>query len=600
MHITNFVGAGVTAEQADLYRISVDVSPAFTFKDGSAVNFSYPGTTEILNGTATIPNMETEYAGNPLPWAINVTIEPKAGGQSPTYRHLKTFPEGTVEGAVVEFATMIDTQVVTTPEFGPTWAEQARADAIVATNARAGAEVAQAAAASSAATAGSAAAAAVGSVAADLAALETSIPNTYMKTADDATITGAKTFSSLKGLRSTTWFGLGAGVGSARNPFYMNSIVDAASIPNSLAAGGGDDYVGIQNNVKAVGNFAALKTMLVGSITSGSNVLTLTSGTFTSPIFVGYTVYIPGAGAGGGQPLKTKITSITDNTHAVLGAPASTTIAGATITATLAADHDYFFYANDFFTTGTGATDLQGISNVFGRLIELHLYTPGRAFNTLKAASVELDIEASAVGSSVASAIGLEISAVRNAAAAAVTNAYGLLIHGSPSDVATNVYGLYVDGGGKTVLTGATRISALGSAEVPLIIRTPLGPTAPALEVRDVTGANRVFQIANSGGVGSSQGFTAYEGLGAQTTIGAVAGGFSGIRFGASGVEIRQHTTGAVQVSNAKAFGVPAVTTANRLSATNAGAGGVCLDTTLGKLIFSDGTNWKDSTGATV
>lgn len=143
MHITNFVGAGVTAEQADLYRISVDVSPAFAFKDGSALNFSYPGTTEIINGSATIPNMETEYLGNPLPWAINVTIEPKAGGQSPTYRHLKTFPEGTIEGATVEFVDMIDTEVVTVPEFGPSWAEEARVAAVASAAARDGAQTAE-------------------------------------------------------------------------------------------------------------------------------------------------------------------------------------------------------------------------------------------------------------------------------------------------------------------------------------------------------------------------------------------------------------------------------------------------------------------------
>jgi hypothetical protein len=41
-------------------------------------------------------------------------------------------------------------------------------------------------------------------------------------------------------------------------------------------------------------------------------------------------------------------------------------------------------------------------------------------------------------------------------------------------------------------------------------------------------------------------------------------------------------------------------TTAQRKTAANAGVGGHYFDTTLGKPIWSDGTNWKDATGATV
>lgn len=41
-------------------------------------------------------------------------------------------------------------------------------------------------------------------------------------------------------------------------------------------------------------------------------------------------------------------------------------------------------------------------------------------------------------------------------------------------------------------------------------------------------------------------------------------------------------------------------TTANRPTAANAGNGGYCYDSTLGKPIWSDGTNWKDASGATV
>jgi hypothetical protein len=117
-----------------------------------------------------------------------------------------------------------------------------------------------------------------------------------------------------------------------------------------------------------------------------------------------------------------------------------------------------------------------------------------------------------------------------------------------------------------------------------------------------VTGTNRVFHIGANGAIGSNSFLTAMEGLSAQTMIGSVTGGFAGIRFGSSGVEIAQIATGVAAVRSAgKAFGLPSVTTGNRASAATVGAGGVCPDSTLNKIIYSDGTNWKDlATGATV
>lgn len=407
-------------------------------------------------------------------------------------------------------------------------------------------------------------------------------------------ITGAKTFTSQAGTRFTTWVGIGAGVGSARNPVYINTVVNGAAIQNTLAAGGGDDYVGMQTNIKFEGDFSALKTNVVGDITSGTNTLTLTSGTFTSPIIVGYTVYIPGAGVGGGLPLKTKIVSITDSTHAVLAANASTTVTGAAIIATLAADHNYAFMANDFYTTSTTAGALSGIDNVFGRLTEVHLYTPNVTLNAMKATSSELDIEASATGSVVTSAVAHEVSKIRNDAAATVTNAYGVFIHGSDTATATNVYGLYVDGQAKNYIGGELTVSAGATAGVPLKIQLPLGGTGEMIQGWDYTFANKRFHVSNGGAVGCTSFVTAFEGLGASTAIGSMTGGFAGIRFGSAGVEIAQTATAVASVrGGAKAFGVPSVTTANRATAATAGAGALCHDSTLATMIYSDGTNWR-------
>ena len=45
---------------------------------------------------------------------------------------------------------------------------------------------------------------------------------------------------------------------------------------------------------------------------------------------------------------------------------------------------------------------------------------------------------------------------------------------------------------------------------------------------------------------------------------------------------------------------VAAVATGSRPSAATVGAGGMIFDSTLGKPIWSDGSNWVDATGATV
>lgn len=79
----------------------------------------------------------------------------------------------------------------------------------------------------------------------------------------------------------------------------------------------------------AVGNFQGLPVS--ASISSGSNVLTVSSAFFTSAN-IGMTVVIHGAGPTGNTPvLITTISSITSPTVAVLGANANTTVSGAYI-----------------------------------------------------------------------------------------------------------------------------------------------------------------------------------------------------------------------------------------------------------------------------
>lgn len=363
------------------------------------------------------------------------------------------------------------------------------------------------------------------------------------------TIDAQTTFTSQAGLRSSTWFGLGAGVGSARMPFYANLLMDGTTFSNTLASGGGDDYVGAQLNVSFQGGFAALKANLVGNMTSGSAVLTLTSGTFNLPVKVGYTLVIPGAGAGGGT-LKTKIASITDSTHATLEAAAGTSVTGAAIIGSLAADHNFLFAANDFFRTGSTAGDLAGIDYVFGRLIEMHMYTPNATLNTIFAASVEAGVEASGAGSTIGSLIGLRVKGVTNHGGATITNVASLLVAAPIASGTAETFAINQSGGGKNMLSGQTTVgkeAAVGI--VPMIVQQPLGATAPAFEIRDYTLTNRRFYVSNGGSATSVQAVTAYEGLGTQTIIGAMTGNFPGIRMGASGSndEIRRTSAGVIE-----------------------------------------------------
>jgi hypothetical protein len=372
---------------------------------------------------------------------------------------------------------------------------------------------------------------------------------TYVPADTDQNIAGSKTFTSLKGLRSTTFFGLGAGVGSDRMPFYQNSLIDGSALSNTLAAGGGDDYVGHQVNITFKGGFAALKTSLTASMTSGSAILTATAGTFTDPVKAGYTVVVPGAGAAGGT-LKAKINSITDSTHAVLSVAASTTVTGAAVIATLAADHNFLFGANDFFVTGSSAGDLAGIDNLFGRLMEVHLQTPGATLGTIKATSSEAAIEASANGSTIGTVIGHHVKAVANKSTSTIANAYGMFIEGAAPANTTTAYALYIDGGGKTKFTGPTTLAGTAAADTPLTLQAPLNPTGQLLQGYDVTLTNRVFHIATNGAISSNSFLTAMEGLGGQVTIGSVTGGFAGIRMGSgTDAELRRTASGIIENS---------------------------------------------------
>ncbi|KTR11065.1 hypothetical protein [Curtobacterium citreum] len=424
-------------------------------------------------------------------------------------------------------------------------------------------------------------------------------PDAVLKALDQraAVVDGQRTFTSQDGLRSSTWFGLGAGKGSARMPFYMNSLLNAAQMLDTLAAPGADDYVGVQMNVKMEGDYRLRTRALTGSIAAGSTTVELTAGTFSAPIIPGYMLAIPGAGPSGGT-LRARINSITDTTHAVVSAPASTAVAGSTITASLAADPTFLFGKDEFFTTGTAQDDLKGIQYVFGSITELHIAPPNLSLLTVIADSTEIGLEASA-GGSVDTIIGHRVKGITNSSSVTPAHAYGLYVEPNTASKSPDAWSAYVNG--KTKIGAMTLIVGSAASDPVLRLQAPLNPTTRLFEVYDVTGTNRLMYVGSGGAVASAQDVAAREGLGTSTIIGSMSGGFAGIRMGPNGVEIAQTSPGVARVQQGKAFGLPAVTTAARASAVNAGAGAMTFDTTIGKLIYSDGTAWRDvATGTTV
>lgn len=119
----------------------------------------------------------------------------------------------------------------------------------------------------------------------------------------------------------------------------------------------------------------------------------------------------------------------------------------------------FVFGANDFITTGSTAGDLTGIFSIYGRLSEVHIYSPGRSLTQVIALQAEAHVEASARATNVTSLMGLQVKAPRNEGGGVVTTAYGIKVE-SPTTGATN-YAINVSGSAESYFGGKIRSTAL-------------------------------------------------------------------------------------------------------------------------------------------
>jgi hypothetical protein len=115
----------------------------------------------------------------------------------------------------------------------------------------------------------------------------------------------------------------------------------------------------------------------------------------------------------------------------------------------------WFWGANDFIITGTAAGDLNGLTDIWARLTELHLESPGHAHTNVHAFIADIGLGATATGSSVTGWMSsMKAVGPTNNASVPVANSTSLLITSSPAGTATNQYALYVGGGDKSYFTG--------------------------------------------------------------------------------------------------------------------------------------------------
>ncbi len=389
------------------------------------------------------------------------------------------------------------------------------------------------------------------------------------------------------GLRVSTFFGLQAGVGEAVTPFWQNSLIDGSTIDPAKITTAHSEYVAHAVMATFKGGFSNLHPTRVGSVSSGSTALTVASD-YPAWVVPGCFVHIPGAGSGGSL-LRTRITAIS-GTSVTLSDAASTTVSGVSVMASSVQNPTFLFGTNNFFQTGGAAGDLDTIKNVYGTLMEVHLYTPSVSLDVFKAAQSEAQLEASSSGT-----VGIvqahHIRGVLNHGTATITNAYGLYIDKTAPANTTNAWSFYV-AGGRSRLIGRTTVAAEAATDVALTVQAALSQSAAVFQVLDVTGGNRVAAIRPSGAFSSSSYLTAFEGVAGHTAIGSQLG-YPGIGFGLSNdVRWGMTSAGVTRFITGKSAAVPNSATADRVTAANAGVGGMYWDTTDGKLKVSDGTNW--------
>jgi hypothetical protein len=234
-----------------------------------------------------------------------------------------------------------------------------------------------------------------------------------------------------------------------------------------------------------------------------------------------------------------------------------------------------FVWGTNFYTvTGTSAGSANGVTYLYGGLIEADVRAPaGSHLGIVIGLQAEAAFADAASGATVDEMRSLLVAApVRKdgATAGTATKAYGVYVQKVTTSAvgATEAYSIYVQGG-LTRLTGRTEINSEAAGDVGLVIKQFPSATTDAFRVTDTFG-NVTVHMDQFGQIASSNNHLAYEGQAGQTIMGRVgpsAGSSkeSGISMGTLGdAKIYRAGTATIAIgSGTRLDGVPGVALAS-------------------------------------
>lgn len=236
-----------------------------------------------------------------------------------------------------------------------------------------------------------------------------------------------------------------------------------------------------------------------------------------------------------------------------------------------------FVWGTNFYTvTGTSAGSANGVTYMYGGLIEADVRAPaGSHLGIVIGLQAEASFADAACGATVDEIRSLLVAApVRKdgATAGTATKVYGIYVQKVTAAAvgATEAYSIFVQGG-LTRLTGRTEINSEAAGDVGLTIKQFPSATTDALRITDTFG-NVNAHFDQFGQIASSNNHLAYEGQAGQTIIGRVgptAGSSkeSGISMGTLGdAKIYRSAASTIAIlAGTKLDGVPGVVLASQI-----------------------------------
>ncbi|PPF64525.1 hypothetical protein C5E11_03800 [Clavibacter michiganensis] len=286
--------------------------------------------------------------------------------------------------------------------------------------------------------------------------------------------------------------------------------------------------------------------------------------------------------------------------------------------------------ANDFIIIGDGSTPLLGITDAWSRLTEIHLRSPNMTLNNVHAMIAESGFDSTATGSTITGWLAsLKASGPTNTVGATVANAASFYVTSPLAGVATNQYAIFVSGTEKSRFGGDIHLNESsgdpknfdahygGFKGVTVTVGIPGTSSLARLTVKSQADADVTawFQArgAQTGDVLRLGADTVVRSrfdkrgrLGmVDTAVPADADVATGEQMfyvattaGAPKLMIKGKDSAGTVFIRSISLASQSGTTANRPSAATVGVNGRYYDTTLSKPIWSDGTIWRDATGA--